>query len=330
MSSSPNRSFPANLVKFVSLVLGCAAMAALPEAHAQGFPNKVVRIVIPFAPGGSADASARIINDKLSALWGQPVIVEFKPGANTVIGSNFVAKSAPDGYTLLLTSTAHVVNPSLYAKLPYDSVNDLAAVSIVSATPFALVAANTLPVKSVKDVIALLRAKPGTLSFGNSDSSSLFAGVLFNMMAKTEFQSVPYKGAAPLMTDLGGGHVPLGFASVSSVQGQVRANRVRLLGVGSLTPSVLFPDAPPIANDLPGFEAIIWFGLFVPRDTPKDIIAKIHRDLATVLKDTDVQKRIIGLGAEPGSASTEEFEARIKTEMALWATVAKAAGIKPE
>ena len=330
MFSSLNRSFPAKLFKLVLLVLGCAAMAALLEANAQGFPNKVVRIVIPFAPGGSTDANARIINDKLSALWGQPVIIESKPGANTIIGSDFVAKSAPDGYTLLLTSTAHVVNPSLYAKLPYDPVSDLAAVTIVSVSPFALVAANNLPVKSAKDVIALLRAKPGSLSFGTSDSSSLLAGHLFNTMAKTEFQSVPYKGAGPLMTDLAGGHVPLGFAAVSSVQGQVRANRVRLLGVGSLTPSFLFPDAPPIANDLPGFEAVSWFGLFVPRGTPKDVIAKIHRDLATVLKDPDVQKRLIGLGAEPGSASTEEFEARVKNEMLLWATVAKAAGIKPE
>ena len=318
------------LASALPAALGCMLLAAAAGAHAQGFPSKPVRIVIPFAPGGSTDANARIINDKLSALWGQPVIVESKPGANTVIGSDFVAKSAPDGYTLLLTSTAHVVNPSLYAKLPYDPVNDLAAVTIVSVSPFALVAANNVPVKSAKDVIALMRAKPGSLSFGTSDSSSLFTGHLFNMMAKTELQSVPYKGAGPLMTDLAGGHVPIGFAAVSSVQGQVRANRVRLLGVGSLTPSALFPDAPPIANDLPGFEAISWFGLFVPRGTPKDIIAKIHRDLATVLKDADVQKRIINLGAEPGTASTEEFEARIKTEMALWATVAKAAGVKPE
>jgi tripartite-type tricarboxylate transporter receptor subunit TctC len=321
---------PVKLSKLFLLLLGWAALVALPTAHAQGFPNKAVRIIIPFAPGGSTDANARIINDKLSTLWGQPVIVESKPGANTVIGSDFVAKSAPDGYTLLLTSTAHVVNPSLYTKLPYDPVNDLAAVTIVSVSPFALVAANTLPVKSAKDVIALLRAKPGSLSFGTSDSSSLFVGHLFNTMAKTELQSVPYKGAGPLMTDLAGGHVPLGFAAVSSVQTQVRANRVRLLGVGSLTPSPLFPDAPPIANDLPGFEAVSWFGLFAPRGTPKDIISKIHRDLAIVLKDADVQKRFNGLGAEAGSYSTEEFEARIKREMALWANVAKVSGIKPE
>ena len=313
-----------------ALAVGALVTGTAGPAFAQGFPNKPVRIVIPFAPGGSTDANARIINDKLSALWGQPVIVESKPGANTVIGSDFVAKSAPDGYTLLLTSTAHVVNPSLYAKLPYDPVGDLVPITIVSVSPFALVAANSLPVKSAKDVIALLRAKPGSLSFGTSDSSSLFTGHLFNMMAKTELQSVPYKGAGPLMTDLAGGHVPIGFAAVSSVQGQVRANRVRLLGVGSLTPSPLFPDAPPIANDLPGFEAISWFGLLAPKGTPRDVIIKIHRDMVTVLKDADVQKRIVALGAEPGGQTPEEFGARIKSEMDLWASVAKSAGIKPE
>ena len=313
-----------------ALAVGALVTGTAGPAFAQGFPNKPVRIVIPFAPGGSTDANARIINDKLSALWGQPVIVESKPGANTVIGSDFVAKSAPDGYTLLLTSTAHVVNPSLYAKLPYDPVGDLVPITIVSVSPFALVAANSLPVKSAKDVIALLRAKPGSLSFGTSDSSSLFTGHLFNMMAKTELQSVPYKGAGPLMTDLAGGHVPIGFAAVSSVQGQVRANRVRLLGVGSLTPSPLFPDAPPIANDLPGFEAISWFGLLAPKGTPRDVITKIHRDMVTVLKDADVQKRIVALGAEPGGQTPEEFGARIKSEMDLWASVAKSAGIKPE
>ena len=325
---SLRRRFAGAIAVFVAL--GPVALTACRDAQAQGFPNKPVRIVIPFAPGGSTDANARIINDKLSALWGQPVIVESKPGANTVIGSDYVAKSAPDGYTLLLTSTAHVVNPSLYAKLPYDPVGDLVPVTIVSVSPFALVAANTLPVKSAKDVIALLRARPGSLSFGTSDSSSLFTGHLFNMMAGTELQSVPYKGAGPLMTDLAGGHVPIGFAAVSSVQGQVRANRVRLLGVGSLTPSPLFPDAPPIANDLPGFEAISWFGLLAPKGTPKDVIAKIHRDMVTVLKDADVQKRITALGAEAGGQTPDEFGARIKSEMDLWAKVAKSAGIKPE
>ena len=305
-----------------------AALAA--GAAAQNFPNKPVRIVIPFAPGGSTDANARIINEKLAALWGQPVIIESRPGANTIIGSEAVAKSAPDGYTLLLTSTAHVVNPSMYVKLPYDAHNDLVPVTIVSVSPFALVAANNLPVKSARDVIAMQRAKPGSLSFGTSDSSSAFAGHLFNMLAKIDLQSVSYKGAGPLMTDLAGGHVPLGIAAVSSVQGQVRANRVRLLGVASLKPSPLFPDAPLIAQDLPGYEAIAWFGLFVPRGTPKEVITRIHKDVATVLRDAEVQKRFLDLGAEAGGVSPEEFGVRVRSDIELWARVAKAAGIKPE
>ena len=313
-----------------SIVFTALAACLAGGVAAQNYPSKPVRIVIPFAPGGSTDANARIINEKLATLWGQPVIIESRPGANTIIGSEAVAKSAPDGYTLLLTSTAHVVNPSMYVKLPYDAHNDLVPVTIVSVSPFALVAANSLPVKSAKDVIAMLRAKPGSLSFGTSDSSSAFAGHLFNMMAKIDLQSVSYKGAGPLMTDLAGGHVPLGIAAVSSVQGQVRANRVRLLGVASLKPSPLFPDAPVIAQDLPGYEAIAWFGLFVPRGTPKELINKIHRDVATVLKDPDVQKRFLDLGAEAGGQSPEEFGARVRADIELWAKVAKAAGIKPE
>lgn len=319
------------LAGLARLCIALAAGAAAVSASGQSFPSKPVRIVIPFAPGGSTDANARIINDKLAALWGQPVIIESRPGANTIIGSEAVAKSPPDGYTLLLTSTAHVVNPSMYAKLPYDPVNDLVPVTIVSISPFAMVAANSLPVKSAADVIAMARAKPGSLSFGTSDSSSQFVGHLFNMLAKIDLQSIPYKGAGPLMTDLAGGHVQLGFAAVSSVQGQVRAGRVRLLGVASPKPSPLFPDAPAISQaDLPGFESISWFGLFVPKGTPKDVIARIHKDMVTVLQDPEVQKRFADLGAEPGGQTPEAFDARIRSEMELWAKVAKAAGVKPE
>lgn len=317
-------------IKIASLVAGIALGLLAQGVQAQAFPSKPVRIVIPFAPGGSTDANARIINEKLAALWGQPVIIETKPGANTIIGTDAVAKSAGDGYTLLLTSTAYVVNPSMYAKLPYDPMQDFLPVTIVSVSPFAMVAASNFPAKSVKDVIAMLRAKPGSVSFGTSDSSSAFAGHLFNMLAKTDLQSVSYKGAGPLMTDLAGGHVPLGIAAVSSVQGQVKAGRVRMLAVASAKPSALFPDAPVIAADIPGYEAISWFGLFAPKGTPKDVVAKIQRDVATVLKDPDVHKRFVDIGAEPGGQTPEEFAARVRNEMELWARVAKSANIKPE
>lgn len=312
------------------LLFGLSALALHTAASAQAFPSKPVRIVIPFAPGGSTDANARIINEKLAALWGQPVIIESKPGANTIIGTEAVAKSPGDGYTLLLTSTAFVVNPSMYAKLPYDSMADFQPVTIVSSSPFAMVAASSFPARSVKELIEMMRAKPGSVSFGTSDSSSAFVGHLFNMLAKTDLQSISYKGAGPLMIDLAGGHVPIGIAAVSSVQGQVKAGKVRMLGVASSKPTTLFPDAPVIAADVPGYEAISWFGLFAPKGTPKEVVAKIQRDVAAVLKDPDVHKRFTDIGADPGGQTPEVFASRVRTEMALWASVAKSANIKPE
>jgi tripartite-type tricarboxylate transporter receptor subunit TctC len=287
-------------------------------------------LVIPFAPCGSTDASARIIQDKLSTLWGQPLVIDTKPGANTIIGTDLVAKAPGDGYTLLLTSTAYVVNPSMYQKLPYDPMNDFIPVTMVSVSPFALVTPVASPIKSIKEVLAMERAKPGGLAFGVSDSSAALSGHLFNMMGKTNMQNVSYKGAGPLMTDLAGGHVPLGIAAVSSVQTQVRAGRVRILGVGSTKPSSLFPDAPTIAADIPGYEATSWFGLFAPKGTPKEVVAKIQRDVSGVLKDPEIQKRFLDIGAEVGGQSSDEFAARVRADMELWAKVAKSAGIKPE
>jgi tripartite-type tricarboxylate transporter receptor subunit TctC len=306
-----------------------AALCWSLNTHAQSFPSKPVRIVIPFAPGGSTDANARIIQDKLSTLWGQPVIVDAKPGANTVIGTDLVAKAPGDGHTLLLTSTALVVNPSMYTKLPYDTLNDLAPITLVSVSPFALVTPADSPYKTVKDVLVALRSS-SALSFGVSDSSAMLSGQLFNMLAKAEMPAISYKGAGPLMIDLAGGHVPLGIAAVSSVQGQVKGGRVRILGVGSANPSSLFPLAPPIALDLPGYEAISWFGLLAPKGTPAEVVQKIHRDVAQVLKDPDVQQKIQGLGADPGGLAPAEFQARIKREIELWGRVAKAAKIQPE
>ena len=312
------------------LLAGLLTLFALPcLTMAQNFPSKPVRIVIPFAPGGSTDANARIIQDKLSTLWGQPVIVDAKPGANTLIGTELVAKAPGDGHTLLLTSTALVVNPSMYAKLPYDTLNDLVPITLVSVSPFALVTPADSPYKTVKDVLAALRGS-SALSFGVSDSSAMLSGQLLNMLAKAEMPAISYKGAGPLMIDLAGGHVPLGIAAVSSVQGQVKGGRVRILGVGSANPSSLFPTAPPIALDLPGYEAISWFGLLAPKGTPAEVVQKIHRDVAQVLKDPDVQQKIQGLGADPGGLAPAEFQARIKREIELWGRVAKAAKIQPE
>ena len=315
------------IMRAALIAAGCVVAAA---AHAQGFPAKPVRLIVPFAPGGSGDFNARLINEKLSAIWGQPVLVEYFAGANTQIGTDLVAKAPPDGYTILITSTAFVVNPSMYAKLPYDSIRDFVPITNVSTFPFAFVAANSLPIKNIAELIAMERSKPGSISFGTSDSSAALAGYLFNSMAKTSMQSVSYKGAGPMMTDVAGGHVQLGIAGTSSVQSLVRAGRVRLIGIASIQRSQLFPDAPVISQTVPGFEAVSWFGLLAPRGTPKDIVNKIQKDVVSVIAEPEIQKRLAEAAADPGGQKPEEFGARIRSEIDLWAKVAKSANIKPE
>jgi tripartite-type tricarboxylate transporter receptor subunit TctC len=311
-------------------VFALGALGGQAPLRAQGFPSQPVKIVVPFAPGGSTDVGARIINGKLAELWAQPVLIDNRAGASTIIGTDLVAKAPGDGYTLLMTSTAFVVNPTMFAKLPYDSSADLIPITIVSASPFAIVAANNFAARSIKELIELEHANPGSLAFGTSDSSAAYVGYLFNTLAKTSLESISYKGAAPMMTDLAGGHAPLGIAAVSSVQAQVKAGRVRILGISAKKPSFLFPDAPALANgDLADFDVATWFGLFAPKGTPKEVVNKIQKDVAKVLNDPEIKKRFADIGAETGGQSPDEFGAQVRREMTLWARVAKAANIKP-
>ena len=305
-----------------------AALAAPPAAFAQAFPAKTIRLVIPFPVGGSSDANARIIIPPLIERWKQQVLVEPRPGAATVIGTDYVAKSAPDGHTLLINSTQYVYSPTMVAKLPYDPYNDLVPVTLITISPQAIVAHPSLPARSVKELIALARARPGQLNMGTA--GSVLPVHHFNLLAKTKIEIIPYKGAGPLMTDAMGGHVPLAIAAISSVQAAVRSGRVRIVGVCSLTPSLTFPDAPVIANDVPGYEAVAWFGLFAPRGTPRELVTRIRDDVAAVLQMPDVKQRLIDIGGEPSGNSPEEFSARVNSEIAMWKKVAVTAGIKPQ
>lgn len=317
--------------RLVRIALGLLLGIGATLVRAEAFPSKPVRIIIPAAPGGSADKNARAIADKLSELWKQPVIVDLKPGANTLIGTDYVAKSAPDGYTLLMNSAAIVVNPSVYAKLPYDTLNDLVPVALVSTAPFAVVVHPSVPARSIKEFIALARTNPQLLSFGTAESRAMLAGHQFNLLAKTQLQSIPYKGAGPLMNDLVAGHVPVSFSALSSVQAQVQAGRLRLLGVASSKHSSLSPEAEPIAaNELPGFEAASWFGLFAPKGTSKSLASKIHQDVAEVLRDPIVAKRFADMGAQPSGEGPEPFALRVRAEVESSAKVARAANIQPE
>ena len=305
------------------------ATALLAPAHAvlaQAFPGKLVRLVIPYPVGGSSDANARIISPFLSERWKQQVVIDPRPGAASVMGTDLVAKSPPDGHTLLVNSTQFTQNPTMFAKLPYDPYTDLVPITFITRSPQAIVAHPSLPAKNIKELIALARARPNELNMGNA--GTVLPTLLFTMLAKVKIENVPYKGAGPLMIDAMGGHVPLAIGAVSSVQAAVRTGRVRILGVSSH--STAFPDAPIIATDVPGFDADTWFGLFAPGGTPRDLVMRIRDDVAAVLQIPDVRQRLLDIGGEPGGQPQEEFAARIRYELENWQKVAKAGGLKPQ
>ena len=293
---------------------------------AQPFPGKVVRLVIPFPVGGSSDANARIVGPYLSERWKQQVIVDPRPGAATVVGTDHVAKSAPDGHTLLINSTQFVQSPATFAKLPYDPYRDIAPITRITISPQAIVAHPSLPVKNIRELIALAKARPGALNMGTA--GTVLPSHYFFMLAKVKMEIVPYKGAGPLMIDASGGHVTLAIGAVSSVQGAVRAGRVRMLGVSSR--SEAFPDVPLISKDVPGYDADTWFALFAPGGTPKEIVARIREDLVAVLQIPDVRQRLLDIGGNPSGEPTDEFAARVKNEIAKWLKVAKVAGVQPQ
>jgi tripartite-type tricarboxylate transporter receptor subunit TctC len=307
-------------------IIAAALLAPAQVLYAQAFPGKVVRLVIPFPVGGSSDANARIIGPHLTERWKQQVIVDPRPGAATVVGTDHVAKSVPDGHTLLINSTQFVQSPATFAKLPYDPLTDIVPITRLTVSPQAIVAHPSLPVKSIRELVALARSRPGELNMGTA--GTVLPSHYFFMLARVKMEIVPYKGAGPLMIDASGGHVPLAIGAVSSVQGAVRSGRVRLLGVTS--PSTAFPDAPIIAKDVPGFDADTWFGLFAPRGTPRDLVMRIRDDVAAVLQIPEVRQRLLDIGGNPSGELPDEFATRVRTEIAKWQKVARTAGIKPQ
>jgi tripartite-type tricarboxylate transporter receptor subunit TctC len=276
--------------------------------------------------GGSSDANARIIGPHLSERWKQQVIVDPRPGAATVVGTDHVAKSAPDGHTLLINSTQFVQSPATFAKLPYDPYRDIAPITRITISPQAIVAHPSLPARNIKELVALARARPGALNMGTA--GTVLPSHYFFMLARVKMEIVPYKGAGPLMIDASGGHVTLAIGAVSSVQAAVRAGRVRMLGVTSR--SEAFPDVPLISNDVPGYDADTWFALFAPGGTPKETLARIREDLVAVLQIPDVRQRLLDIGGNPGGEPTDEFSGRVKNEIEKWLKVAKAAGLTPQ
>jgi len=306
-------------------LLAAAAFAlATTAASAQPFPSHPVTIVVPFPPGGGTDALTRIMQPSLSKLWGQPIIVENKPGAAGAIGGDYVAQQKADGHTLLMSSTAGIT-----AK----NVEKFAPVSLVSASPYVVVVNAKVPVASIRELVDYAKKNPGKLSFGSSGTgaASHLSAELFKSMAGVEMLHVPYKGTGQAVTDLVGGQIDVMFSPAETVMQHVQGGRLKELAVTSARRFGALPDLPTVAEaGVPGYEAIGWFGLFAPAATPKDLVAKISADVNKVLADPDVKQKMLAAGAEPHGMSPAEFAAFVRSEMDKWASLMKERGINPD
>jgi tripartite-type tricarboxylate transporter receptor subunit TctC len=309
------------------------AMTAAPCFAQSTYPAKPVRVISPSSAGGGSDIIARIVAPKLTERLGQQVIVENRPGAGTVIGSDYVAKAAPDGYTLLLGIATLATNPALLKKMPYDAVRDLAPITQVAQSPNVLVVHPSIPVKTVKELIAFVRARPGQLTFASAGigTNPHMTFELFRSMTKLDAVHVPYKGSAPAIVDLVGGHVAMMSATALTGIPQIRAGRLRGLGVTSAKRSAAAPELPTLDEaGVPGYEATQWYGLLAPAGTPPQTVKRLHADMVQILNSADVKSRLANDGAEPVGDTPEQFGKFIRAELAKWAQVARDAGIKPE
>ena len=310
-------------------------LLAMPFGYAQSWPQKPVRIIVPFAPGGASDLMPRVVGEKLTAMWGQPVVIENRPGAAGNIGMEAGAKAPPDGYTLLAAPNGNlVVNPHMYSHLAYDVFKDLAPVTRIAAVQNVLVVNAEVPAKSMKEFIALARAKPGTLNFGSpGNGSQAHVGVeLLKMRLGLDLVHLPYQGVGPAMKDLLGGRLQLMLAQVPSALPQIKAGKLRALGVASSAPLAQLPEVPTIAAaaGIPGYEAVSWYALMAPAGTPREVIAKIQSDTAKSLQLPDVRERLAAMGAEPSGESPAELAKRIKAEYDRWGEVVRKANIKAD
>jgi len=321
-------------VKISSAVAAAAATCALLSASvvAQQYPAKPVRIIVGFAAGGGVDISARAVGKYLGDALGQSVIVENRPGAAGNIGAAFVAKSAPDGYTLLMSNST-ISTPGLFVNMPFDVTKDLEPVSLVAMGPSVLAAHPSLPVRNVKELIALARARPGQISYGSGGIGNIthLEMELIRSLTGIKMEHVPYKGSAPSIVALASGEVQVLFTSIPAGLGQVRAGRIRALAVSTLKRSSAMPDVPTIDESaLKGYDAASWYGLFMPAGVPKNAVATISREVVRIMQAPDIRNRFMADGFEPAGMGPEEFSKYLRGEIVKWEKIVKAAGIKPE
>jgi len=317
----------------IACACGAAALANGWSHAADVYPAKLVKIVVPFAAGGSTDLLTRSVAQQLNEAWKRPVVVENRAGGGGIVGSEYVVKSPPDGYVLLLgTNTTHAAAATLYAKLPYDLRRDFAPITEIASIPLILSVHPSIPVKSVKELVALAKAQPGQLNFGGGTGAAAhMAMALFESMAKIDMVHVPYKGSGPAMIDLLGGHLSLGFDAVMTTLPYAQTGKLRMLAVSSLKRSAVAPQVPTMAESgYPGYEAILWFGLFAPAGTPPDIVKKINEETGRSVATPRMRELLASQGLEIVASSPAEFTARVDREIVKWRKVILDAGIKLE
>jgi tripartite-type tricarboxylate transporter receptor subunit TctC len=311
---------------FAMVVAACCA-----QTYAQSYPTRPVRVIVPLSPGGFADVPARIISPRLSAALGQQVVIENKPGAGGTIGTDFVAKSKPDGYTLLFTGTPHVIAPWLYKNVPYEALNDFTPVALVASGPYVLVVNPQLPVNSVRELIAAAKTQPGKIDFASSGNGSAqhLVAALFNSMAGIDLNHVPYKGSGPAMQDLVSGQVKVSFAGIPNVMPHLKAGRLRALAVTTPKRSPDLPDVPTAAEaGVAGYEATLWLGMLAPNGTPAEIVQRWHAEIAKVLQEAEVQQGFRAAGVEATVLGPKELGTFMQSEYAKWGKVVRDTGAK--
>ncbi len=318
-------------LRYAAEVVVAASTFAMASSYA-AYPEKPIRIVVAYTPAGATDILARTVGQKLNEVWGQPVIIDNRPGANGNIGTEYAAKATPDGYTILMvTAGTHGINPSLYRKLGFDAVKDFEAVSLVAMVPNIFVVNNSLPAKDVREFIAYAKANPGKLNYGSpgNGSTAHLSMELFKSMTGIQMVHIPYKGSAGVLADLIGGQIVATMDNMPPYLPQVKAGKIRALAVSPAKRSAAAPDIPTVAESgVPGYDSGAWFGLVAPAHTPKDVVNKLSRETARILQLGDVRARLTDLGAEPVGGTPEQFAAHIKSEIAKWAKVIKEANVE--
>ena len=318
-------------LRYAAEFVVAASTFAMASSYA-AYPEKPIRIVVAYTPAGATDILARTVGQKLNEVWGQPVIIDNRPGANGNIGTEYAAKATPDGYTILMvTAGTHGINPSLYRKLGFDAVKDFEAVSLVAMVPNIFVVNNSLPAKDVREFIAYAKANPGKLNYGSpgNGSTAHLSMELFKSMTGIQMVHIPYKGSAGVLADLIGGQIVATMDNMPPYLPQVKAGKIRALAVSPAKRSAAAPDIPTVAESgVPGYDSGAWFGLVAPAHTPKDVVNKLSRETARILQLGDVRARLTDLGAEPVGGTPEQFAAHIKSEIAKWAKVIKEANVE--